>query len=85
MPCFTLEDIVSIFQRLEIKNKVDITHAFLNFVSDPNVGAGRLKRTERVSENEASPGPDLPYPVDNHCIVKLSVDTFYLIGGNTDK
>ena len=61
----------------KIRNKVDITHAFLDFVSD----GGDLKRTEIVSANEVSPGPDLPYPVELHCIVKLSDDSFYLIGG----
>ena len=65
----------------KIRNKVDITHAFLDFVSDGDL----LKRTEILSANEASPGPDLPYPVGYHCIVKLSDDSFYLIGGFNDK
>ena len=65
----------------KIRNKVDITHAFLDFVSDD----GYLKRTEILSANEVSPGPDLPYPVRSHCIVQLSDDSFYLIGGYTDE
>ena len=65
----------------KIRNKVDIIHAFLDFVSDGNL----LKRTELLSANEASPGPDLPYPVYGHCIVKLTDDSFYLIGGQNDK
>ena len=44
---------------------------------------GRLERTEIISKTEAFPGPDLPYPVDGHCIVKLSEESFYLLGGTT--
>ena len=64
----------------KIRNKVDIIHAFLDFVIDGNYD-WYLKRTEKVSKNESSFGPDLPYPVGGHCIVKLSDDSFYLIGG----
>ena len=54
---------------------------FLDFVS----GDKKLKRTEIVSEYEASPGPDLPYPVSSHCIVRLSEESIYLIGGLIDE
>ena len=64
----------------KISNKVDIIRAFLDFVIDGNYD-WYLKRTEKVSKNESSFGPDLPYPVGGHCIVKLSDDSFYLIGG----
>ena len=38
-------------------------------------------RTEILSETQVSTGPDLPYPVRGHCIVKVSEETVLLTGG----
>ena len=44
-------------------------------------GSQFLDRVEILTANEVSPGPDLYFPVEDHCIVKLTDETFYLIGG----
>ena len=40
-------------------------------------------RTEILSETQVFPGPDLPYPVRGHCILKVSEETILITGGAT--
>ncbi len=48
--------------------------------SDPSLQ--RLSTTEFVSPDGSSYfGPDLPYPMEKHCLVQLNVSTAMLIGG----
>ena len=58
------------------RNKVWI-YIFFWFVSDGDY----LKRTELISVDQVSPGPDLPHPVSRHCTIKISKDEMLLIGG----
>ena len=44
-----------------------------------------LKRTELISINQVSPGPDLPYPVHDHCIIKISEEDILLTGGGDNR
>ena len=40
-----------------------------------------IKSTELISLDQASPGPDLPYPVYHHCIIKINNEDILLTGG----
>ena len=43
---------------------------------------GDLNRTEFIDLTQTYPGPDLPYPVKSHCLIKTGNDDFMLTGGN---
>ena len=45
-------------------------------------GGVGIKRTELISTNQASTGPDLPYPVYHHCIIKINNEDILLTGGD---
>ena len=66
-------------------NKTVVISQFSLIVADYDEvvsDGGRLQRTEIISKDNLV-GPDLPYPVDGHCIVKLTEESFYLLGGTT--
>ena len=42
---------------------------------------GSLNRIEFINLTHAYPGPDLPYPVSSHCLIKTGNDDFMLTGG----
>ena len=42
---------------------------------------GDLNRTEFIDLTQTYPGPDLPYPVRSHCLIKTDNDEFLLTGG----
>ena len=46
------------------------------------VGINGIKRTTLISTDQASPGPDLPYPVYHHCIIKINNEDILLTGGS---
>ena len=41
-----------------------------------------LDSTEYISTTSVTPGPDLPYPVKGHCMIKIHDDLMMLTGGN---
>ena len=40
-----------------------------------------LNRTEFINLTQTYPGPDLPYSVEGHCLIKTGNDDFMLTGG----
>ena len=71
--CFLQEDSVNLQLNHEIVFLVSFSIAENN---EP------LKRSEYVDEHlVASDGPELPYPVQQHCMAKISEDEVWLIGG----
>ena len=48
---------------------------------DDRAKFGDLNRTEFINLTQTYPGPDLPYPVYGHCLIKTSSDDFMLTGG----
>ena len=40
-----------------------------------------LNRTEFINLTQTYPGPDLPFPVEGHCLIKTGNDDFMLTGG----
>ena len=53
------------------------------YTGGENLDTGSLMRTEILSDAQVFPGPDLPYPVRGHCIVKVSEETILITGGAT--
>ena len=78
--CITWEDLVSMhsFYILYIKVSYVTKNNRFSLFQDGT----QLHRTEILTKGQVLTGPDLPYPVENHCIVKLSSDTFLLTGGH---
>ena len=44
--------------------------------------ANYLRSTELVSMDSTTIGPDLPYEVGIHCMVKMNEETVFIIGGS---
>ena len=57
----------------EINGKVLVTGGWSN---------GGIKRTELISLNQVISGPDLPYPIYHHCIIKINNEDILSTGGS---
>ena len=62
----------------EINGKVLVAGGYAGGVDD----LYGIKSTELISHDQASPGPDLPYPVYHHCIIKINDEDILLTGGD---